>query len=72
MTVHKEAGESFLECEDCTTTTDLYDEEQFEAMIRDAKAAGWLIKLEHGEWVHRCPDHKHGDRLAAARSKFGI
>lgn len=70
MTILKDGGSIQLECEDCSHTTDVYPNDEFSTMIAEAKTAGWLIKIENGEWTHRCPDHKHGDRLARAQRMF--
>jgi hypothetical protein len=68
MTIHRDGRETMLECEECTTTTELYD--NFDTMIADAKKAGWEITVAKGEWVHTCPDCKGGDRLARQRALF--
>lgn len=71
MTIIKDGRERAIECDECPTTTDPFDRDDFQQMVDTAKADGWLIKQEGGEWTHKCPDCKGGDRLAAARAKFG-
>lgn len=70
MTIHRDGREQYLECEECPETSD--PGQNFEEMIGAAKSKGWKIILAGGEWLHTCPDCKSGDRLAAARAKFGL
>ncbi len=71
MTILKDGRERAIECDECPATTDPFDKDDFNQMVETAKKDGWSIKLVGGEWSHRCPDCKGGDRLAAARAKFG-
>lgn len=71
MTIHKDGRQQQIECEECTTTTDLYDHDDFDRMIAAAKKAGWKIEIAGGEWVHTCPACRGGDRLARQRALFG-
>lgn len=73
MTILKDRGTRQLECDECPNTTDTYDADDFHIMIQAAKEGGWQVKLgPGGEYTHLCPDCRHGDRLAAARAKFGV
>lgn len=71
MTTHYDGGHVYLECEDCTETTDHYGPDYFDALVADAKAAGWSIYLNGNRWEHKCPGCKAGDRLARAQKMFG-
>lgn len=71
MTLHRDRDTIHLECEECPETTSVYPHDDFDEMIAEAKAAGWLIKIVTGRYEHFCPQHKHGDRLAAAQRLFG-
>ena len=71
MTVLQDGRERMLECEACPATTDPFDRDDFEQMIRTARDDGWLIKTDaKGVWTHTCPDCKSGDRLARAQALF--
>ena len=72
MTLCRDYGnEQFLECEECPETTDSYDRDEFDEMIRAAKEAGWSIQQEGSSWTHKCPDCAgHGGRLARAQALF--
>lgn len=72
MTILRDCDVQQIECEECPTTTELYDDKDFDNMIEDAKAAGWRIMSVNGdEWTHTCPVCKRGNRLAKARRMFG-
>lgn len=71
MTTMYDGAHIFLECEECPETTESYGRDDFDTMIAEAKAAGWHVYLAGHRWEHKCPLHKHGDRLAAAQRLFG-
>lgn len=71
MTTMYDGGDVFLECEECTETTECYRRDDFDTMVREAKAAGWSVYLNGGRWEHKCPGCKGGDRLARAQRLFG-
>lgn len=63
--------QQFLECEECSETTDTYERDEFSEMIRAAKEAGWIVRQDANGWIHTCPDCSGGGRLARAQSLFG-
>lgn len=45
-----------ITCNDCPAGLGKsYEQDEFDVMVDDAKAAGWRISREDGKWVHRCP-----------------
>lgn len=61
-----------IECDECGSTTDEYDEDDFQIMVQTAKEGGWKIDQDgSGAWTHLCPDCRSGGRLAAAQRLFG-
>lgn len=71
--INKYADEMQLVCDVCGDETPAYDEDQFEMMVSEAKADGWVIARKDGTWHHTCSDcGKEESALAAARRKFGI
>lgn len=70
MTILKDGDDRQLECEECSETTDVFASEDFEQMVAAAKAAGWKVYLTGGKWLHCCPEHAHGDKLARQRALF--
>lgn len=59
-----------LECDECPETTDEYAWDEFNQMIRDAKADGWSIKPARDGWSHTCPACYGESRLDRARRMF--
>lgn len=72
MTIIADGRERAIECDECPEMTDPFDKSDFDLMVQTAKNDGWLIRFADGEWSHTCPSCKAGDRLAAARAKFGL
>lgn len=56
MTILKDGRDRQIECEECSETTSVYDSEDFEQMVGNAKDAGWAITREDGRYTHKCPD----------------
>ncbi len=71
MSIIKNGRERAIECDECPETTDEFDKDDFAQMVATAKADGWQIEPTGDGYSHRCPDCRVGDRLAAARAKFG-
>lgn len=73
MTILRDRGTRQIECDECSNTGNVYDEDDFQIMVQSAKDGGWLIKTDgRGDYTHLCPNCRHGDRVAAARKKFGL
>ena len=54
MTIERDGKFRMVACNHCSATLDLFEEDEFEAMIADAKANGWQVRNEDGGWTHRC------------------
>ncbi len=53
--IHKEFGKFIMECDGCGHETDPHKD--FQDMIDEAKATGWLITKDDDDddtWVHYC------------------
>lgn len=59
-----------LECDECNETTEEYGWDEFNQMVRDAKADGWLIRPGREGWTHICPACQGESRLDRARRMF--
>ena len=72
MTIQRDGRNQYLECEECTETTEPFDRDDFAEMIQSAKDAGWQIKQDsRGAWLHHCPGcSDSGSRLARAQALF--
>lgn len=71
MAVIRDGRERALECDQCGEQTDPMPEDEFDQMVKTAKADGWLVVLQPDGWSHTCPSCQASSRLAAARAKFG-
>lgn len=70
----KAGRERTLQCDDCESLYDVFDQSQFEAMVAAAKAEGWSVIACGLDFRHYCPDCRPstpGARLAKARRMFG-
>lgn len=72
MSLMRDGSRQYLECEDCTETTDEFEREDFELLIATAKDAGWQMRQDgRGTWLHHCPScSDRGSRLARAQALF--
>lgn len=63
----------YLTCDDCGTESPVFDDDEFMKLVAAARADGWRIRQEDGEWTHACPScNGQHDRVAKARAKFGL
>jgi len=61
--IEREGNDIQLTCDykgGCKAATDVYNKQDFNVMIKDAKADGWKIYPVNGEWRHFC-QWSHGD-----------
>lgn len=55
MTVRQDGNRNRLVCDQCRYPTAPYPREAFQAMVDDARAAGWIIRrLDGGAYGHTC------------------
>lgn len=71
MTILKDGRDRQLECEECAETTEVYDKDDFDLMIADAKRAGWTIRLSGSSYTHTCSGCSRGSKLARQRALLG-
>jgi hypothetical protein len=56
MTVIREYGNIIFECDACIETFET-DTDDFHTAYEQVKKLGWkAVKLDSGEWEHRCSD----------------
>ena len=58
MSIERDGRLRMIACDKCGNSLDLFEEDEFNAMIADAKANGWHIRNEDGGWTHICPAHQ--------------
>lgn len=63
MSIECNKGKMQIVCDDCgegfraaNGRPGLYEQDEFDVMIEDAKDNGWLLSRESKEWAHTCPD----------------
>ena len=56
MTIRKRQGDRWLECNECGYEGNEWTDDDFRAMIDEAKDEGWHMFKRRGEFVHICPD----------------
>jgi hypothetical protein len=56
--IERGGGNIEMLCDECGDPLRgrVYDSDDFDILIADAKAEGWRITKEDREWVHYCPD----------------
>ena len=54
MIDQKPSGEFIMSCNRCEAE-EVFETDDFMAMVALAKAAGWKIRKDGDEWVHTCP-----------------
>lgn len=69
----KTTTQLWLTCDECCEETATYDDDEFNRLLADAKAANWEIcKNRFSQWEHYCPScNRETNRLAAAKRLFG-
>ena len=69
--IQRDKGQMQITCDECGKEyPGVYDDDEFYAMINDAKGDGWTIKRdEDGEWTHFCCQASNA--LERARKLFG-
>lgn len=70
MSIERDGKQRMIACDHCSSTLDLFEEDEFNEMIADAKAKGWLIRCEDPSWTHTCPMHQETP-LERARRLLG-
>jgi Fe2+ or Zn2+ uptake regulation protein len=56
MTIERTAARIQIICDSCPALTDTYDQDDFQIMMTDARAAGWSSQKINTEWQNTCPD----------------
>lgn len=68
--IERQHGQTAFSCDNCPTTSNLVDDDDFKALVREVRSEGWGIEKIDGEWVHTCPDCAKTRALDRAREKF--
>jgi hypothetical protein len=71
MTLLKDGRDRQIQCDYCTTTTEVYDTDDFDMMLGVAKDEGWEISIHGTTWTHKCPACRHGG-LDRQRKLLGL
>ena len=70
MSIERDGRYRMIACNCCGNTLDLFEQDEFNAMVDDAKANRWHIRNEDGGWTHTCPNCQE-TRLERARRLLG-
>lgn len=70
MSIERDGKQRMISCDHCGNTLELFEEDEFNEMIADAKEKGWRIRCEDPGWTHICPAH-HETALERARRLLG-
>lgn len=70
MTVLRDGRDLQLQCEDCSTTTEVFQD--FDDAVADARKNRWLLKPESDGWLHLCSDCAHKRRMDRQRKLLGL
>ncbi|TAM97293.1 MAG: hypothetical protein EPN45_19530 [Rhizobiaceae bacterium] len=65
--IERHAGRMQIVCECGAAQRSTYARDEFDVMVADARAEGFVIEKIAGEWAHTCPDCAE----QAKRSKKG-
>ncbi len=58
MTIERLGNRQQIVCDNCDYAyPNTYACEDFDIMLSDARAAGWIVGKRAGQWTHTCPDH---------------
>lgn len=71
MTILTDRRDRQLECDRCPETTPVYDKDDFDIMIAEAKDQGWEISRSSAGWRHLCRSCRSGERLDRAKRLLG-
>ena len=55
MTIERHAGRQQLVCDCGFAQPKTYERDEFDAMLLDAREAGWTVGKIAGAWTHACP-----------------
>lgn len=72
MSILRYGREVQMGCEKCAATTDLYDSEDFIAMVKDAKREGWTIRKRESGVEHFCQQHGRDSEADAVNLLPGV
>jgi len=67
MSIERHAGRRQIVCDCGMAQRNTYAADEFDVMVSDAKAEGFVIEKVAGEWQHSCPSCAE----TARRSKPG-